>query len=451
MPKTVLYVAIVVLVFFPALAAANQLDLFGFTHRAIGMANAHTALSEGPEACFYNPGALIESRNIRTFVGYSFSVSGLTLDIQEKDGGDMSDPLEAEKARSPEAGQWINAGVSGGIFDRVYFGLAMQVPIDGKSRRKVFSVDRPYFLDADTGIFGMTFIPAVAVQVAPNFGVGAGVRFTLDPFGQRYTDVPLTRRDDRTETLATSEFSGQAAPIFGFYARPFEFLRFGLTYRGQSYSYFHKTDREQLIPQEPDGFVEIEYEAFYNFIPRTLTFAVVGQPEEHVLVTGEFSWIGWSSYIPPYPEMRLNFKKMYDAGLYNANLRPDVFEREDADFNDTFTFRLGVEGRANKFLAFRAGYSFDPSVTPVQEGTTTIIDSFTHIFSFGMGGNFGGPEHDLVTIDFGLQDHYMTNMWVRKDKDEMQEEDATENPAYPRFEARGHNLCAGLTAAFRFF
>jgi Outer membrane protein transport protein (OMPP1/FadL/TodX) len=449
MPKAVLFLLVFVLVLgAPFAAGANQLDLFGFNSRATGLANAYASLADGPEAAFYNPGALIESRNIRTLAGFSFGIPGLTLDVLERNGDDASDPLDVQKARSPRVGQWANLGVSGGICDRVYLGLAMQLPVDGASRRKIFSPDRPYFLDYDTGIFGMTFVPAVAVQLAPNFGLGAGARITVDPWGNRYTDVPTATGDYQADSLAESEMSAQASPIVGFYARSHEFLRFGLTYKGQSQSYYHKTERQQLVPSDPAGYVEMEYEAWYNYIPRSMTLSIVGQPDEHVLITGEMSWVGWSTYKPPFPKLRLDFSSMNEAGL--AYDRPEVLDREPANFDDIFVVRFGVETRVNKHLAFRTGYAFEPSPVPDQDGTSTIIDAPTHVLAFGMGGNFGGKYGDMVSIDFAVMDHIMTTQDIDKNPNDMDDVDPEANPVWPTAEARAHYIYSGMTATFRF-
>ena len=432
----------------PGLALANQLDMFGFNARATGLANEYTALAEGPEATFYNPGALIESKQIMAFVGYSYTLPALTLDRQSRDGADASDTDEIKQARMPGAAQFISTGVSGGLFNRVYLGLGMQVPIDGLRREKIFSPNRPYFVDFDTNIFGLTFLPAVAVQLAPNYGLGVAARITVDSLGSFTTDVPIASGDYQAQTLSDSQFTGQASPIIGFYAKPFEFLRFGLTYFGQSYCYYHKTVSQKIDPSDPDSVVDIEYEAKYDFIPRRIAFGVAGVPDEHVTLTAGVDWVNWSAYEPPFAKTRIDFSQMADAGLDYT--RPAILDVDEADFRDVFVPRFGIEVRPYKYLTLQAGYALDPSASPDQQGTTTILDSTMHVMSFGIAGNFGGPNGDLVKINFALMDHYMTERWASKSDSEMQEEDPTTNPAYPRFTARGHMLYSALTASFRF-
>ena len=432
----------------PVLAEANQLDLFGFNARATGLANAYTAIADGPEATFYNPGELITSNRITAFAGYSYSLPGLSVDLLNRDETDISETPELKQAKLPAAGQWINAGVSGGLFDRVYLGLGMQVPVDGASRRRIFSPDRPYFLKYDTGIFGLTFIPAVGVKVAPNYGIGLGARITMDPLGTFWTEVPTASGEFRATTLATSQFTAQAAPIAGFYARPFEYLRFGLAFIGQSYAYYHKTMEEKLVASDPAGTVEIEYEVKYNFNPRRFVLGVAGQPDEHVLITAELDWVGWSAYVPPYPSMRLDFSHMNEAGL--SYQRPQILEREDAEFDDTWEPHFGVEVKPYKFLSLRAGYSYQPSPVPDQQGTTTILDATTNVIAFGAGGNFLGPHGDLVTIDLSMMDHIISKRWFMKETSIMQEEDPSTNPSFPRVTFRGQYFYSSLTATFRF-
>jgi len=450
MHRAISICGIALLLLIPAIAGANQLDLFGFNSRATSLGNAYTALADGPEATFYNPAALIESKSIRAFGGYGFALPLLSLDRQRRNGSDISDTDAVRDAESPQTGQFVNAGVSGGIYDRVFFGLGMQVPVDGASRRKIFSPDRPFYLDYDTGIFGLTFLPAVAVQLAPNYGLGIAARVTMDPFGTMTTDVPTAVGDYQSSTMAKNEFNAQAAPIIGFYARTHEFLRFALVYSGQSYSYYQKKVRQKLVPSEEEGFVGIEYEARYNFIPRRLTLGIAGEPDEHVLLTAEISWVNWANYTPPYPEVQLDFSHMNEAGIPYE--RPDVIQRDDVDldFNDTFVPRFGIEIIPYKYLSLRLGYALEPAALDVQQGTTNIMDSTTHALSFGLGANFGGPRGDLVNIDFAIMDHIMTERWASKNSDDMEEANPETNPAWPRYEVSGQALYSSLTATFHF-
>ncbi|HPM78958.1 MAG TPA: hypothetical protein PK961_17855, partial [bacterium] len=112
---TAFVIALVCLI--PALAGAHQLELFGFNSRATGLANTYTALAEGPEAAFYNPGALIESKQIRAFGGFSFTVPALNIELQDDGGDSKTAPDVVRDARSLEASQFVNMGVSGGLYD----------------------------------------------------------------------------------------------------------------------------------------------------------------------------------------------------------------------------------------------------------------------------------------------------------------------------------------------
>jgi long-subunit fatty acid transport protein len=451
MPKAVICaLAVVCGVLLATAASANQLDLFGLTTRATSLANTYTAMSEGAEAAFYNPGALIESRSVRAFLSYGFSIPAFSLDQTEDDGGNLADSPEIESARGVDPGQWLTMGVSGGIKDIVFLGMTLQVPIDGYARKKIFSPDHPYFLDYDTGIFGLTLVPAIGFQLSPNFGLGVGARVTLDSVGSFHTSIPTdVSRTTRSTTVSSGQISGQFAPIFGFYARSHEFLRFGLTYHGESYAYFHKTRREYVEPSEENGFVEVEYEARYNYIPRRITVAIVGQPDEHVMIAGEIVYVGWSSYRPPFPKLRYDYSAMAAAGIPYERAEP--LQPKDADFIDIFVPRFAVEPRVNKYLAFRVGYSYEPSPVPEQEGTTTILDSPTHVVSLGAGANFAGKNGDLINLDFGVMDHILAEDTTTKLDAKLQDGDSpNKNPAWPRYVMSGHYVFGSLTASFKF-
>jgi long-subunit fatty acid transport protein len=294
----------------------------------------------------------------------------------------------------------------------------------------------------------MTIAPAMAVQLAPNFGLGAGARITLDGLGAFSTEVPTATGQYKVDTLTQSSITGQVSPTFGFYARSHEFLRFALTYQGSSYAYYHKTERDPIDPNLQSGYVNIEYAAKYNFIPRRLTLGIVGVPDEHITLDAEMAWVGWSEYYPPFPKTRIDFTPLAQAHLSYA--RPTIYQPTNPNFSDTVEIRLGVEPRVNKYLCFRVGYAYLPSPAPAQTGSTSILAMRSQAISIGAGANFAGPKSDLVNIDLAITDHIDSSETINKIPSQMQETTPGTNPGYPRLVASAQYIFSALNVTFHF-
>ncbi len=174
-----------VLVLSPLSALANQLATFGTSPRAMSMAGAYSAIAEGSDALYYNPGGLIQNMGPKLDIAYTYTLPALFLEQQETGGDAFSATKAVKSARRPESTQWLSGGIATPLNRYLYFGLYTQIPVDGQERRKWFSPSEPYFMDYETGIFGHTLIPGLAVKFASNIGLGLGVEVIFDAAGNQ--------------------------------------------------------------------------------------------------------------------------------------------------------------------------------------------------------------------------------------------------------------------------
>jgi len=441
-------IAVTVFLLLPIAAMAYQLDLFGISARSIALANSYSILSDGPEACYYNPGALIESKTIRGFAGYMYAMPAMSVEQRDKNSQAYPASDEVKAAKLIDPAQWFTIGVSGGIKERVYLGIITQIPLDGSQRRKWFSPDQPYFLNYDTGVFGWTIVPAVGVQVIPNVGIGLGAHIIIDGSGDIAPSIPVSTVQDpnkipESHVVAHDKMDGQFAPIIGVYGRPLEYLRVGATYRGQSQRYLDK-HYDQILDATTGSFVNVEYEVKYNFKPRTFTLAVSGNPTDYITLIGQFTWENWRSYDPPFPKMSVNYRGI------PVHASEKVFDVPNVNFSDCVVPSFGFEGRPMKYMNMDIGYAFRTNPVPDQTGTTNILNSPVHVLGIGLGGQFLGPKNDIVHIDAGFQIHIMRSQEVTKVKSNMLETDPTTNPMYPKLYTAGAVLVGGMTASLKF-
>ncbi len=438
------------LVLLPIGATANQLATFGTSPRAMSMAGAYTAIAEGTDALFYNPGALIQNMGPRLDIAYTYTLPALFLEQQESDGDSLAATNSVKEARRPETAQWISGGVVAPLNRYLYFGLYTQIPIDGQERRKWFSPSEPYFVDYETGIFGHTFIPGLAVKFASNIGLGLGVEVIFDAAGNQKIYIPIQQEEVPVESEGAGRIGAQAAPIIGFFARPFPELRLGLTYRGESYRKHKEEYVVEAVPGDYDSEIGVDYEVIYNFNPATLSFSAAYQPDERVLLALELMYEAWGRYFPPYPSIDLDFSDARNAGL--ALNQPDDVDPNDVkpSFHDTISPKFAVETRAYRNLFIDVGYKREPSSTAFQRGTASALDVDVNVLSFGMAVQFGGVHHDMVRLDGGIQAHFLSEEHATKLTEWMEESDPESNPLYPRYEVGGRFLSGGLSASMKF-
>lgn len=447
---SVILVCVFVSVFLPASGLANQLELFGTSTRSLAMAGAYTAIAEGSDALYYNPGGLIQASRTRVDLSYMYTIPALFLERQESDGDTLDPTTETKTARRPENAQWLMAGITGALGSRVYLGLYTQVPIDGQERRKWFAPGQPYFIDYETGIFGLTFIPGVAVKLASNVGIGLALEVIFDAAGTQEIILPTQAEGVEIAGEGTGTLGAQAAPIVGFFARPIPELRLGLTYRGESYRR-HKSKLDmEVIPGLSESVVEVEYDVIYNFNPATFSFGVAFEPMERFLLSAEVVYQAWSRYFPPYPNIDVDYSSLDDAGIDYSP--PDEIDPEDVRpaTHDTISPRFAVETRVYRNLLIDLGYKRNPSSLAFQRGTSSALDVDVNVFSMGFSVRTGGPFADRLRLDGGIQAHFLSGEHATKLESLMDENDPETNPLYPRYEVGGRYVSGGFTASYNF-
>ncbi len=438
------------LVILPMTVSANQLATFGTSARPIAMAGAYSAIAEGSDALYYNPGALIQNMGPRLDAAYTYTLPALFLEQQESGGDAFTATKETKSARRPESTQWLSGGVTSPLNRYLYFGLYTQIPIDGQERRKWFSPSEPYFMDYETGIFGHTVIPGLAVKFSSNIGLGLSAEVIFDAAGTQSIYIPIQQEEVPIKSEGTGRIGAQAAPIIGFFARPFPQLRLGLTYRGESFRKHEQKYVVEATPGDNDSEIEVDYEVIYNFNPATMSFAAAYQPDERVLLSLELMYQATGRYFPPYPSIDTDFSDARDAGL--ALNQPDEIDPKDVEpsFHDTLSPRFAVETRAYRNLFVDVGYKREPSSTAFQRGTASVLDMDVNVVSMGMAVQFGGVYNDMVRLDGGIQAHFLSEEHATKLSEWMEESDPESNPLYPRYEARGRFITGGLSATMKF-
>lgn len=447
----------------PQTATAGVSDLFGLNMRALSMANAYTAYAEGPAAAFYNPAMLAARSGIEMEAGFIYSLPSYSLKRKDLDGVKFEDDTdELDDAERRKGFRYMGAGVSGRISDWVGLGLYMNLPVSGDYENSYFHPQTPYWLKYESSTRGLQFYPAVAVRIVPNVMVGFGATINLDSGGDVDLALPVEIEtgddDDDDAELVYSRASGKnkwsagAAFNAGAYYRPFEFLRFGLVYRGASVIRQDQTLKLDVASVQ----LPVDIEVGTNFTPAQIALGAVGTPFEWWSISLDLAYTMWSQYEEPFPKIKPDYQKLTDKGIDFKETDIIEVDEDDINFADTLVVKLGMEFRPVKHFNVMTGYSYEPTPVPDQNGTTNILDSDMHIIALGFGVNFLGPENDLIRVDVGGQYHLIADRRIEKNIEDMdpfyrkRSVDPELNPGYPRVDVSANNFVGGLTVKFRF-
>jgi len=189
----------------------------------------------------------------------------------------------------------------------------------------------------------------------------------------------------------------------GIMYRPVESLSFGLTYRGRTDTKFEGdvTISKEGLPTMT-GTVEMEYDH-----PEQVQGGVRWFATKKLQIEADVTWTGWGVNenqdentvitVPDSvmatalnnmsPELQKFAKGLMAQGLLKDGELPVSFHH-GRDWDDTTSFRLGVNYQATEALTLRAGYIYDPSPVPDETFEFGWPDTDRNVYTLGSGWRF---------------------------------------------------------------
>jgi long-chain fatty acid transport protein len=253
---------------------------------------------------------------------------------------------------------------------------------------------QPRFVNYDNRPQRIVITTSFAFEVVEELFVGLGLTYMTDTRGtvDMLGIVNLTSTDLTTLHSAVDvEFAATRYPTVGLRYTPGEHWRFGLTYRHE-YTLALALDlevrgditlsEEQLLLVDGGAFLFSSLNTNL-FSPRQLAFGVA-YTEERWTISADLSWLEWSRFRAPVSaiDLELDLGDLeFDVPLPSKPLAPG--------FSDILVPRIGGEfvivDDPGLRLAARAGYFFESSPAPAQQGITNYVDGDKHGFSLGLG------------------------------------------------------------------
>jgi len=182
-------------------------------------------------------------------------------------------------------------------------------------------------------------------------------------------------------------------PQAGVLLRAQPWLDVGLSFRGE---FVLELDQQFSVkgdvgpaggePIVEDGFLSLHSVALDLFQPQQWSAGFAARLSPRWLVVGDVTWQRWSRFDNPSAKINLELDlKDFDDLVDIPPARPLPL----AHFHDVLVPRVGVEWRAARTRhttwEVRAGYAWEPTPAPPQQGESNFVDNNKHTFSAGLG------------------------------------------------------------------
>lgn len=390
-------------------ASANSFNINEHDARVTGRGGATAASNDDASAIVFNPAGLARTEGTEVLIGASLYIAqGWYCTNSDADQNVCQDNgTKTESPPQPVPNIYISHRVNDllavGIGLHFPFGLAVQWP-----------ENHPQAAVAQESALRTVFIsPTVGVNLnkqVPGLTLGAGL--DIIP-----ASIQLKRQLAFGDTTGTVDLAANAVGI-GFragvqYHPPaVKGLKLGAMYRSQAKIAFEgEADFDIADPFRgqlpPDGDATSTIK-----LPMAISGGVAYAPIKNLEIEANVVWINWSKTFPK-DEARGG-----DATSLTLNLPGGQVSAIPEDYEDTVSYRLGVDYKLNKSRsAIRAGIIYDPTPIPKETQTAQLPDVNRVALTIGGSHQFS----ETLGLHAGA-------LWIPP-----RERETTQDPAVPIF------------------
>ncbi len=365
------------------------------TAGALGDIGARYLTEDGPEAMSYNPANLSDTKKVES------ALSILYVDSQT----DYSAPTGAKGSTDTDPALIPGAYIAWPINDKWVGGFGISSPFGQSTaweKDGPFRYVAPYFAELRTINFNPTIATRINEQLA--IGVGADIMWSDLDFRQSYPWVSVTQ--DPSDPDGTARIEGDGVGVGG---------NIGLTWTPKK---GHEVAVTYLSA------IEVDYEGDANFssvppagklppplgaivTPRSdfdsnIEFPAIAsvsyghQCNEKLYVGVSVEWLQFSNYDTLPVDVGNN------APLLQVSEIPQ-------DWDDTFTYGLGLDYAISEQLVARAGYIFLESPIPDETLAPTLPNNDQHTVTIGLGYTKDAHSFDLAYAYSFFEDRDIDN------------------------------------------
>lgn len=373
------FVAGAVVLLAPALALAAGFALFEHGARGVGMGGAFGAIANDPSAGYYNPAGL-------AFIEGTQATAGFYL-ITETSEFTGDNPYPGAGYRTEMEDQIFyppHFHLTGPIGDRVHWGFSMTAPFGLGTWWPSDYAGRYITKRIDLKLFNLN--PNLAFRASDWFSVAVGFDYYLsqvdltrsvgavNPYTQQVAEVGQVH-------MYSEQWDGGWGYNAGFLAKLGGGLSLGGHYRSRVEVEY---DAEASFVQFPTGYAD-----FDAIIAGRLPFDTNVAGETRVEYPAEIrAALGWQG--GPWT-IGLDWVRQGWSSFQNLPItivgRPDLSSVREENYEDSETYRVGMEYRTSPKFAFQLGYLRDETPVPTASVSPLLPDADRDGYSIGMSWN----------------------------------------------------------------
>lgn len=379
-------------VFAPVPAQASFFDAYGFNPRAMGMANAQTAVADDFTALYYNPAGMT-SRKSGAY-GFGLLLSRPSLDLAFDNAEREISALEPGNATAVTFGGMFQLG-GDAVKGRIALAFGVAIPTRSLLNGQAVDPAVPHWYmyhslpERMVAMIGVAALPIDWLSIGVSAQFLAGLEGSLD-YELDFVAGRFTRKNVSFDIAPT------ASLLAGIEIRPIPGARIGVSYR---------QDIETLVglpvQLELSGLADLDVQTNFSvqYTPHEISFGASYLLESiDLLISADFTYSLWSEAPDPSVTSRLGVSGDLIEGTLGDSLDAPAEGQErraPLGFSDILIPRVGVE-KGFGDLTVRAGYQLRPSPAPAQSSGSNYVDGTAHHIGFGASLDWQDPWNILT-------------------------------------------------------
>lgn len=390
MKRRVIFLALMALAIFSISPLSQGAGFLIYEHGAAAMAmgGAFVALANDATAVFHNPAGIAFLEGTQVSVGTTLIIPSSTLTMP---GIGLVDPSYATSyEKESQVFFPSTVYITHKFSDRIVagfgffspYGLGAKWPADYPLRYIAVKDDMKTFF----------FNPTIAIKLSDNLSIGAGVSYIYSTLSFELAQLIILAPGPPPVTAdvpVTLEANGDG---WG--------LNAGLLYKGEKFSLgFNWRGSIKIDYTEGDLALDLSEVAPGISLPGTASTAfsfphILGvgatiQLTDQLLLTADIHYILWSSF----DEFTVEVDVPGLEAIYPPGFEDTIVEE---NWEDSFTFRGGLQYMVNENFSLRAGFLYDQTPQPVETMDPLLPDADRWAFTGGFGYKSGRFAVDVA-------------------------------------------------------
>lgn len=387
-----LTVTVLALVFSASLVFGSGFSIYEQGAKATSMSGAFVAQANDVTAIFYNPAGITSLNGFQLGLGTTIIAPYASFT-----GPASSDPnlysTAEEQVFTP-----VTFYASYQINDKMNFGFGFFTPFGLGSNWGEDWAGR--YLATETEVQTFFLNPVIAYKIMDNLSVAVGFNYALGTVTMKKAiDFPV----DHSQVNSSLEASGSGMGWnIGIQYKPIDKVSLGFTYRSNVLMEFEDGDATFELPAT-DGLSPLRSSYFPDTkgsseieLPTMMAFGLAYDFTSQL--TAEFDYLvyGWESY----DILVIKFDDPVGGSTETE---------AEKNYQNSASYRLGLEYRVNDDLALRAGYMRDNHAVEDKDVEPSLPEGDRDLYNFGIGYKFSTFSIDASYTLLLQEDREITN------------------------------------------